>query len=76
MQIEGNQIDFIVVAWEYDEQPDWEEVDDAIRKYKTPRITMVDTGCDENAIVVGNERLPPSQARRLYFSFRDYENYN
>lgn len=56
-----------VLSWDHHEEPDWEQVSEALSHWIEPHITVVQhTGDDQCAIVIGPKEYTQEEATQLY----------
>ena len=62
----------IFITWDWEDQPDWDEVNKAISQFDSPEIvSLEDTGCDSFAIAVKDKSraLSQDEATRLLWDY-------
>ena len=58
-------MNYFVITWDWKEDPDIESIDQALKKFKRPAVTQVDTGGDCHGVVVC-ERSNAHRAQELF----------
>jgi len=62
-----NQSQSIVVSWDYREQPNWIDIQAALRAFDHPQITTVEhTGDDQIAVIISNRLFTQEEAAARY----------